>query len=322
MVVAYTSESIGLGDAHPSQQIRSRMMRDSHGRVRYDLLDGCSDESSVLRMWLSPLGPSSIELSSAARAAELVARFEEFEGFDSVLHTEGSDLNGYERIGTKTICGQTAHGYSNARNGGLHEYWYAPDVGVVLEEKLSSSARPMLMSATSLKQGEPEPLDMLERFSMADSRDERLPESATLETLAFLTRCVTRNRTNQRFRQVALIRAVADLDVGHVRDLIAAHEEVNAFDVNGQTALIIACALGHTEMASELLAVPTINVNMSTKNGMTALMFAAASGNLALCEYLVERGADLALVNVDNHTAETIARLAGHADVAKAVKCA
>ncbi len=77
--------------------------------------------------------------------------------------------------------------------------------------------------------------------------------------------------------------------------------------------------------ASNLAAVEELlksgaNVNQADKNGWTPLNWAAGKGNLKMVQLLIDQGADVFKVGIDQRTAYMIALAAGHADVAKLLR--
>jgi len=56
-----------------------------------------------------------------------------------------------------------------------------------------------------------------------------------------------------------------------------------------------------------------LDPNAANQNGWSLLMLAAVEGNLAIGQLLIERGADLAAMNLKGETPLTIATQKGHA---------
>ena len=60
--------------------------------------------------------------------------------------------------------------------------------------------------------------------------------------------------------------------------LINSHAEVNAQDLKGKTAPMLACVMGHEKIAQTLINSST-DVNAQDLKGRTALMFASCSSS-------------------------------------------
>ncbi len=95
---------------------------------------------------------------------------------------------------------------------------------------------------------------------------------------------------------------------GVTRRLNSAFRDINAQDINGDTALIIAVRLlndrndSRRKIFSSLLQAGA-NVNVQNKAGQTALMIAAQNGDFACVEALLERRAAVNLMDTSRQTA-------------------
>ena len=87
-----------------------------------------------------------------------------------------------------------------------------------------------------------------------------------------------------------LKRAAERGNLPEVKRLLAAGAEVNAKDLEGQTALIWASKQGHLEVVRTLLATRA-DVNPKGKDGWTALMGATKNGHRDVAELLRQAGA-------------------------------
>src|SRR5579871_3076378 len=68
----------------------------------------------------------------------------------------------------------------------------------------------------------------------------------------------------------------------------------NTSDADGNTILMIACRLGHADLASTLIA-RKASLTRQTRAGDTALMMASLAGNLEMVKLLVDAGAPVKL---------------------------
>ena len=67
----------------------------------------------------------------------------------------------------------------------------------------------------------------------------------------------------------------------------------NVSSTAGETALIMAAALGHAECVRELCSCVTVNVDLPNNRGMTAVYAAVANGQASCLDILVEAGANV-----------------------------
>lgn len=154
---------------------------------------------------------------------------------------------------------------------------------------------------------------------------------------------------NQESAEEALRQAAHDGKLQQVKVLLSGGVDPDAADGDGYTALMLSGFNGHSSVVLELLSSgatldqkdamgrtallyastgpfpETVKILLDkgadpnivdTGEHFTPLMHAAAEGNLDVVKILVEYGADPTLTDVDNDSAETFARQAGHQEVA------
>lgn len=92
--------------------------------------------------------------------------------------------------------------------------------------------------------------------------------------------------------------------------LLAGGAGINDANLDGMTALMMACGSGKIEFARALLAAGA-DPNLRDKAGRTGLHYAAAVNAVGLVELLVARGADLEVRNTGQRTALEVALVAG-----------
>lgn len=71
---------------------------------------------------------------------------------------------------------------------------------------------------------------------------------------------------------------------------------VNRSDRHGHTLLHWAASRGDTQMCSELLAMPGVNVNVKSNKGLTPLSLAFGKGHKECCVQLIEAGASVDII--------------------------
>jgi Ankyrin repeats (3 copies) len=71
----------------------------------------------------------------------------------------------------------------------------------------------------------------------------------------------------------------------------------------GNTALMIACENGYTNIVSLILQTSTTRINLLNNNNQTALMIACKNGKKDVALKLLEKGADVDIIDYNGHTA-------------------
>lgn len=104
------------------------------------------------------------------------------------------------------------------------------------------------------------------------------------------------------------------LDV--VRTLLKKGANVNAQCKNSISCLSWAAGRGSYQVVCELLDVSYVKVNSQDRNSSTPLLWAARKGSLAVCEALINKGANPELIGMNNMTPLIISCKFGHLDVA------
>lgn len=114
-----------------------------------------------------------------------------------------------------------------------------------------------------------------------------------------------------------LLEAAEQGNLKTVTDLIESGASPNAkLQSEGSSALMLASAKGHTEMAKVLID-KGADVNAAKPNGWTALMGAASSGHLDIVKMLVERGADVNARHAYGYTGLKLAKGKNHKQIAE-----
>jgi len=100
------------------------------------------------------------------------------------------------------------------------------------------------------------------------------------------------------------------------RLLIATGANVNLFDQDGWTALMVAAAKNQQEIV-RLLIVAGANVDLITQYGYTALMKVAISNRPEIARLLIVAGADVDLVEQDGYTALMLAAQSNNTEIVR-----
>ncbi len=82
-------------------------------------------------------------------------------------------------------------------------------------------------------------------------------------------------------------------NAGVVKQLLARGFDPNSVDPKGQYGLILAIQSGSLQVVAALVDHPSTNIEVRTAQDESPLMLAALRGNLALCEKLIARDADV-----------------------------
>jgi len=110
--------------------------------------------------------------------------------------------------------------------------------------------------------------------------------------------------------------AASQGDIDRVRRLLHEGADPNELNMHGWTALAIATANKHHEVANVLLACGA-NPNIPNLLGRTALMFAARYGDVDLIRELLGHGADANLNESEDYSALSAAAAGGHLEVVR-----
>lgn len=87
------------------------------------------------------------------------------------------------------------------------------------------------------------------------------------------------------------------------KSLLQGRANVNAKDIRGMTALMLAAGTGHKESVEILLQQKNIEINVQENRGFTALMGAAYSGHEEIVALLIEKGAKVGLLDKEGKSA-------------------
>ncbi len=118
-----------------------------------------------------------------------------------------------------------------------------------------------------------------------------------------------------------MLQAVTERDIPSVTHMIATGADVNTADDNGNTPLMMAAALGYTDLAAILVAAEA-DVNASGRIGNTSLIYATESGATDVARLLIEAGASVTSVNDYGNTALSLAIGFGHREIAELIEAA
>jgi len=99
--------------------------------------------------------------------------------------------------------------------------------------------------------------------------------------------------------KTALMIATMASDLDTIRILLKNGADINIKDKSGRNALILSVQSGKLEIA-EFLIIKGADVNNKDNNGELALMFAAMDGNIGLAELLISNGADINARSINN----------------------
>ncbi len=94
--------------------------------------------------------------------------------------------------------------------------------------------------------------------------------------------------------------------------LLSTNADVNGADLNGDTALMHACAEGHCNAVRQLLAAHEVDMGVTDGNGSTALIRAAGAGHREVCKLLLEANVDADGCDCTGMTPLMVAAQMGH----------
>lgn len=115
----------------------------------------------------------------------------------------------------------------------------------------------------------------------------------------------------------ALVVAVASGHKDIASFLIKHGANIEAVDGNGRTPLLLAAEDNQASGLSEMLLYAGSRIDVTDNNGRTPLMAASRSGSLAVVKMLINRGARIHSADKDGRTALMDAEMEGHHDVVK-----
>ena len=123
------------------------------------------------------------------------------------------------------------------------------------------------------------------------------------------TKQVLREKETNRTAVLLTASTLGSLKI--VKFLIQVLVDIEACDDIGWTALGAAVSHGHISVVKELINAGA-EINRGTRRRVTPLMLAAARGNAELVGFMLSKGADTSLRDVEGWTAGTYARQGGH----------
>ena len=160
-------------------------------------------------------------------------------------------------------------------------------------------------------------------------------ENGSAEAVSRLLKAGVSPNATADYGETALMTCARTGVVAAAKVLLEAGASIDAVESwRGQTALMWAAAEGHTDMVKALIAAGADKNARSTivvwerqrsqeprdkwlpPGGLTPLLLAARQGRLEAAQALVGAGADLNLVDPDQHTPLILALINGHVDVA------
>jgi hypothetical protein len=116
-----------------------------------------------------------------------------------------------------------------------------------------------------------------------------------------------------------LVAAARKGDTAQARGLVARGADVNARDASGRSALLIAVAGDHADVA-QLLVRAGADVNAPTPSGWTPLMDAASRGRIEAARELLDAGADPDARDRFAGTALDVAQQAGREEIVRLLR--
>jgi ankyrin repeat protein len=140
-----------------------------------------------------------------------------------------------------------------------------------------------------------------------------------------------KSRTNNNLRLTLFLTELEDeistvhqiAKIGSLKDLqsflLKASDTASLIDLNNnvnfQTPLHVCIENNHTEMALYLINECNASLEVRDKIGRTAFLYAVRYGNFALCKVLVEKGADVNVMDGFNENALHLAVVNGYQEI-------
>eukprot|EP01006_Ploeotia_vitrea_P057341 TRINITY_DN68171_c4_g2_i1.p1 TRINITY_DN68171_c4_g2~~TRINITY_DN68171_c4_g2_i1.p1 ORF type:complete len:837 (+),score=92.35 TRINITY_DN68171_c4_g2_i1:55-2565(+) len=141
-----------------------------------------------------------------------------------------------------------------------------------------------------------------------------------LEKTKKLLPTATEEQLNNSKLQTPLIHAVRGNHLDVVKELLTCDKlDINAVDLNGQTALHWAASVAGNKNAVQILLDAGSDIHKASADGSTALLYACSFGQAAILRLLVEHGACLQDRAEDNEVGMHLACKRGHLDVVRAL---
>ncbi len=132
-------------------------------------------------------------------------------------------------------------------------------------------------------------LDLAHVYTMDDLK--KLQQAgASAEELRQGHQMMSKNNQRREKATKELVSAMEDFSFDKMSDALEKGADVNAKDMYGSTALILACRYGYTDMA-RLLIKKGADVNAKNRWNETALKGACYNGNMDVAQLLIEKGA-------------------------------
>jgi len=124
-----------------------------------------------------------------------------------------------------------------------------------------------------------------------------------LESGAIYSRSLNHNKCSPLYVAVESVpRNAEDSSLELIRHYIRLGFSPNVMAQNGMPLLHAAVLKAHLGLVNLLLSCPDCDVNMTDRTGSTALHIAASLGHAPICQALIGRGANKALVNIIGET--------------------
>jgi len=161
------------------------------------------------------------------------------------------------------------------------------------------------------------------QFLQRIKNDSELEKKIESKIQALRNSCISKEESKQKvlFFQSKCLRTAAGCDrLDIVSKLISGTEvDVNEQGNTGATALILACKLGHTDSAKEVLKHPKVKINIEDSAGNTALMYSVQNNLLEVTQLLLAH--ENIYVNHKNHSENTALIFASSEGFLEIVEC-